>query len=64
MIKFITGQKIRAYFPLRPDLHVDLVRNNDGWSRLDGLGPRAPYRDAEIERVPYSNLDDSGQPVR
>ncbi len=58
MNKFVAGQKIRAQFPLRPDLHVDLVRNDAGWRRLDGLGPRVPYRDAEIERVPWSHLDD------
>ncbi len=64
MSKFVTGQKIRAQFPLRPDLHVDLVRNDDGWRRLDGLGPGVPYRDVEIDRVPWSHLDDSGQSVR
>lgn len=64
MNKFVVGQKIRAQFPLRPDLHVDLIRDGDGWRRIDGLGPRVPYRDSEIECVPWSDLDDSGHPVR
>lgn len=58
---FDIGQKIRAQFPLRPDLHVDLVRGEDGWRRTDGCGPRMPYSDAEIACVPWVPLSDGSQ---
>lgn len=61
---FTEGQKIRAQFPLRPDLHVDLIRGGDGgWRRLDRPGPNRPYQDAEIERVSWLPLDDLGIPT-
>ncbi len=44
-MNFEAGQRIRVQFPLRPDLHVDLIRHQDGWHRIDGDGPRVPYTD-------------------
>lgn len=58
MSRFTVGQKIRAQFPLRPDLYIDLVRRTDGWHRIDGRGPRVAYRDAEIDCVPWHLLDE------
>lgn len=56
---FAVGQQIRVQFPLRPDLHVDLVRRLDGWHRIDGTGPRVPYTDREIQLADWAPLDGS-----
>lgn len=64
MADFEVGQKIRAPFPLLPDRHVDLVRDADGWRRLDGDGPRVPYKDKDIIATRWVPLDADGQPVQ
>ncbi|MGI6797651.1 hypothetical protein [Gordonia sihwensis] len=57
MSEFTVGQRVRAQFPLRPDLHMDLVRKVDGWHRIDGTGPRKPYSDRELSLVEWRPLD-------
>lgn len=37
-MNFKAGQRIRVQLPLRPDLHVDLIRHQEGWSQIDGDG--------------------------
>lgn len=34
-MSFEVGQCIRAQLPLRPDLHVDLIRHDDGWYEIE-----------------------------
>ncbi|OKH83346.1 hypothetical protein EB73_07235 [Mycobacterium sp. SWH-M3] len=58
--QFVVGQRIRARFPLRPDLHVDLIRHDDGWHRIDGTGPGVPYKDREVLLTDWTPLDTEG----
>ncbi|MEN4464363.1 hypothetical protein VXE65_20325 [Mycolicibacterium conceptionense] len=55
-MNFTAGQRIRVQLPLRPDLHVDLVRHQDGWRRIDGDGPRVPYKDHEVSRCTWAPI--------